>query len=207
MLPFPQNARYFAVAAFSLAALPGEMVTADESEVASPHPEGHYIAVYVGQSATRRLNEIITQAATERQNSYLIAAGHGRILRPGTRWRMEAEGQAVKHFGLQDHFEFNAVLVARWMRFPWDPVLDTRIAVGEGLSWATQEPPIEPRAGNDNRGSARLLNYLMLEIEAKPPASQWSGFFRIHHRSGIFGVFGGVHGGSNFLALGIRRYY
>jgi hypothetical protein len=43
-----------------------------------------------------------------------------------------------------------------------------------------------------------------VEIEAGPPAGRWSGFLRIHHRSGAFGLYGDVRGGSNFVGLGAR---
>jgi len=88
----------------------------------------------------------------------------------------------------------------RWTLFPWDRFVDTSIAVGEGLSYATSRPRIE------NRGeAARLLNYLMFEMELTPlQDSPWSLVGRIHHRSGVFGIFGGVRGGSNFIMIGVR---
>jgi hypothetical protein len=45
----------------------------------------------------------------------------------------------------------------------------------------------------------------MLELEfALPDARHWSVITRIHHRSGAFGLFNGVTGGSNALAFGVR---
>lgn len=169
---------------------------------------GAYASLYIGQSAQNRMVHIVSRLSASRQSSYLVSAavGTGIARHGGLRW--EVEGQLARHTGLQRHWEVNGVLVARWTRFPWDRWLDTRVAFGEGLSWATQTPPIEPRGDkDDDEASNRLLNYLLLEVEARPPAGNWSGFFRIHHRSGVFGLFGGVEGGSNFVGLGVRRYF
>lgn len=120
--------------------------------------------------------------------------------------RWELEGQIVRHSGMQDHWETNAVVVARWMNFPWDHWLDTRFAFGEGLSYAWQVPELEPRGDEPGEGrSNRLLNYLLVELEFVVPGQpEWSAYTRIHHRSGVNGLFGGVQGGSNFVGLGVR---
>jgi hypothetical protein len=45
----------------------------------------------------------------------------------------------------------------------------------------------------------------MVELAFAPPSQpNWSVFLRVHHRSGVHGLFNGVSGGSNFLALGVR---
>jgi hypothetical protein len=119
----------------------------------------------------------------------------------------EVEGQLVQHGGRQNHTEINALVVARWTRFPWDDLLDTSVAFGQGVSFATKVPEVEPRADRDEE-SRRLLNYLMVEVALAPPGdSRWSAVTRIHHRSGVFGLYGGVNGGSNFVGLGVRYRY
>ncbi len=117
-------------------------------------------------------------------------------------FNIEIEGQIAKHFGDQDQWEFNGVAYFRWLSFPWDVYLDTSAAVGAGLSYATSVPEIE--AKNHNK-STQLLGALMFELAfSLPRNSQWSLITRLHHRSGAFGVFNGVHGASNALAVGIR---
>jgi hypothetical protein len=110
----------------------------------------------------------------------------------------EIEGQAVKHFGDQDHEEFNAVIMARWRHFPWDRFLDTSLAVGEGISYAAADPVLE------NKGR-QWLNYILLELAFAPPSRpRWEAVIRIHHRSGVFGLYNGVRDASNGLGVGIR---
>jgi len=119
----------------------------------------------------------------------------------------ELEGQLVQHFGRQDHQEFNVLINARWNRFPWDNFLDTSAALGWGQSFATSVPPLEPRSDRDER-STRLLNYLLVELDFSPPSRpEWGLVLRLHHRSGVFGLYNGVNGGSNYVGAGIRYQY
>jgi hypothetical protein len=37
-----------------------------------------------------------------------------------------------------------------------------------------------------------------------PQHPQWTLFGRVHHRSGVFGLFDGMNGGSNVVGAGIR---
>ena len=117
---------------------------------------------------------------------------------------LELEGQIVKHFKDQDHWEFNGLGVLRWLPFPWDAHLDTSFASGAGLSYATEIPEVEEERRGEGQ-TEQLLVYLMLELELAMPASRhWSLVSRIHHRSGAFGLFNGVTGASNACSLGIK---
>ncbi len=114
----------------------------------------------------------------------------------------ELEGQVAKHFRDQDHWEFNGLVVARWLPFPWDHVIDTSFAVGEGLSYATQTPEVEARSHDE---TSKFLDYLMFEFAfSLPSRPEWSLITRIHHRSGAYGLFDGVHGASNAWGVGLR---
>jgi hypothetical protein len=167
-----------------------------------------HLAVYVAQYSPQRLVDILSERP-QFGSSHLAAVAWSRSLSEAERsLRWEVEGQFVQHAGRQSHQEVNAVIVARWMRFPWDHRLDTRVAFGEGLSYASRTPAIEPRAQRPDEESVRLLNYLLLEIEVVVPRRErWSVFTRIHHRSGVAGIFGNVQGGSNFIGLGARYRY
>jgi hypothetical protein len=130
---------------------------------------------------------------------------------PGWDWApgMSYESQNSGH---SSHQEFNILLILRWHRFPWDRCLDTSFAIGEGISYATRVPAYEKDPHGVLHGSERklheasgFLNYLMLEFDfTRPEIAPWSLFVRIHHRSGAFGLFNDVHGGSNFVCSGFR---
>ncbi len=113
----------------------------------------------------------------------------------------EVEGQVVKHFDLQNHWEFNALLAARWEAFYWDKYLDTSLAVGAGPSYATNVPEIEVQRSGE---SAHLQAYMMVELEfVLPSHPNMAIITRIHHRSNAFGIVA-ESGTSNALAVGLK---
>ena len=124
-------------------------------------------------------------------------------------WRyftFELEGQVVRHYRKQEHWEYNGLFMVRFHPFLLDPTIDIELAVGEGLSYATRTPVIEEEQHPD--ASSRFLNYLVFEIAfTHVQYREWSLVARIHHRSGAFGLFNGTRGGSNFLALGLRYHF
>lgn len=119
----------------------------------------------------------------------------------GKHIRWELEGHFLKHVGEQDHVELAASINARWITFPWNRYVETTAAVGGGLSVTTEVPVLEKRDPN-NSDAATLLHYMLFELTFGPPNSPWSVVTRIHHRSGIFGLFS--HSGSNVIQAGIR---
>jgi hypothetical protein len=138
------------------------------------------------------------------ENAYFIDLALSRRLYTFRDYcNIEIEGQIAKHFGDQDHWEFNVVPYFRWLVFPWDAHLDTSFAAGAGVSYATSVPEIE--AKNHDNVAGRFLGALMFELAFSPPrVPQWGLVIRLHHRSGAGGVFSGVSGGSNAWAMGIR---
>jgi len=138
------------------------------------------------------------------ENAYFIDLALSRRLYTFRDYcNIEIEGQIAKHFGDQDHWEFNGVGYIRWLVFPWDAYLDTSFAAGAGVSYATSVPEIEAKNHDDVAG--RFLGALMFELAFSPPrVPQWGLVIRLHHRSGAEGVFSGVSGGSNAWAMGIR---
>lgn len=196
--PAGQRAGFFFVCALCWMCLGIASAQAEESP--------WHLAVYGGKAGEERMLDILTRFNTGFRDSWLVAVAPAYTYRQTERWRFEVEGQVVRHFGDQNHWEFNAAWLARWMHFPWDHHVDTRAALGLGLSWATEIPEIEPRAKLEDGESQRFLGYVAVEIELAPPAGgDWSGFVRLHHRSDAFGLFHDQRGGSNFITLGLRR--
>ncbi len=157
-------------------------------------------------------NAIMTEAEIERtleklsdiDDSYKFSAiGAGKKLCSLTRRiDLEYEGHIVGHWAGQHHFELNNLILLRWLSFPWDHILDTSFAIGDGLSYATRSPEFEERL--DGRAT-KLLNFIIWEISFTHPKSEHlSLLFRVHHRSGVFGIFSNISGGSNALGLGVR---
>jgi len=139
------------------------------------------------------------------EDSYLVALALARrIATYNELASFEVEGQIVKHFDRQDHWEFNGLIVARWEAFFWDRYLDTSLAAGIGPSYATDVPEIEVQRSGE---SQRLQVYMLVELElALPSHPNIAAIVRIHHRSNAFGIVAD-DGISNALALGLKFRY
>lgn len=213
------RARFFSAAALALLCFPSapfaEMAPAGPAAVsASPagFPERDRrwdVSFYHGLFTNTTLGETLLFARTDYRPAYLTAL---TVARP-TRYDLleipiEAEAQLVHHSGAQKHVEFNGVLVARYEL----PQAGASLAFGEGLSFATRRPDVEtvrPTASDpfqDSQATRNLLNYLMFEAEFRVPldARNPRVFMRIHHRSGIWGVFCPPTCGSNYVTYGMR---
>lgn len=160
------------------------------------------LSVYGGQWIGAANSDMMS---LEVHDTYL--AGLGLIYEfeqspPHVRWELEA--QVLQHFGLQHHTEFVLDIAVRWVTYPWDKWIDTSAALGAGLSYATEVPAFEEKE-NPDTGATKLLHYLVFEIAVAPPGeSHWSLVLRLHHRSGVWGLFDGVGSASNFAVLGLR---
>ncbi len=139
----------------------------------------------------------------EYRDSYLLALALSKRVSSFKKYiDIEIEGQAVKHTGEQDHLEFNALPVVRWLPFPWDSYIDTSFAVGGGVSYAVKIPKLEPGSNDDK---PQLLGYLMSELSlAVPRVPHFNLVARFHHRSGAGGFFSDVRDASNAVGFGVR---
>ncbi|MBB5514245.1 hypothetical protein FHS89_000243 [Rubricella aquisinus] len=124
--------------------------------------------------------------------------GIARSYPVASRWGLdfEVEGQVVRHFGRQEHWEVNVPLIGRYQ---FDGVVDS-VAWGIGASYASEEPDFE----RDRNGNAqRALIYWVAELAFAGPENGPQPVLRLHHRSNGFGLVG-PDGGSNAIAIGVR---
>jgi hypothetical protein len=165
----------------------------------------YFVTVYAGKYSDNTLGHILVSKPIEFWHSYLAVIAIAKIFplaSPAHQWEVEA--QVGQHFAGQHHAEINAAVIYRWQRFPWNHYLKTSIALGDGFSYATEVPPLELNSPT-NEGSAHTLNYIVLETTFAPPwAKNWSLVTRVHHRSGVYGLFNDVDGGSNVVAVGMK---
>lgn len=140
---------------------------------------------------------------TDYAESGLIGVAVGRDVAHRGRLSFGYEIQAVRHFGVQDHFEINAPLVVRYDRAGQRLPAISSLAFGLGLSWASEKPQVEI----DNDGdTTRVLIYWMSEVGLDLSGTEMEGILRVHHRSDGYGVFP-EDSGSNALAVGVRRRF
>ncbi len=165
--------------------------------------QGWRFYAYRGRWSKTIFVRIVFRLETDFRDSWITAAGIGKdIFSFGKNLQAEGEINAGKHCGKQTHPEINALLSLRWKKFPWDRHLNTSLAFGSGISYAGGTPSIERRRKTSD--PVRPLKYMMIEKEAiLPGLDGWSLFLRVHHRSGVFGLFQDAQG-SNIVGLGIR---
>lgn len=120
---------------------------------------------------------------------------------------VQLAGNFTVRVGSREHtiYEFDPYLAFRWANLPWNHYLNTSLAIGEGVSYATSVPSLEKKANKDTK---RFLNYLMLEATfAAPQYPRVQLIARIHHRSGAFGLYHAGNTGSNAVGLGLRYLF
>jgi hypothetical protein len=146
---------------------------------------------------------LLNPFTAEYEDVFLVA---GALSRPYAAYHhgalsLEAEGQVARYFGDQDHWEFNVVpITLRWHRFPWSHRVESSVAFGLGVSYASELPPVEVEIEGE---SAQFLVYWVLEATAGPVDAPWAVSLRMHHRSVAWGLMAD-EGGMNAVGVGVR---
>lgn len=172
------------------------------ADTACAEPLGNSLNLYWGRLSSNHWEEVLQPGELDLVDSWLVAASYARRLGGvDDLLSFEAEGQLVRHYHRQSHWEINALATLRWEALPWDEWLDTSLAFGLGPSLATRVPEVEVATDG---GSRRLLAYWMLEAAfSLPDHPQLALIARLHHRSGAYGLLA-ERGGSNAPAIGIK---
>jgi hypothetical protein len=161
------------------------------------------VSLYGGAGASGRMLDILTSPWDSNLGSYAFVGGalSRRIVRFWSDFEISAEFGSGYRFSPTNSFELWAALYLRFDGFPWNDYLYTSIGVSTGVDYVMRLPEAEVNGG----GTSEWLHYFSPEIAVALPAHpEHQLVLRLHHRSGVFGVFNGVHGGSNVLALGYR---
>jgi hypothetical protein len=155
-----------------------------------------------GVGTPTALIEMVRVRQLEIQPQYISVLGYShKIWGLSDLISVELEATLAKHFERSDRFSGAGAVLVRWLKTPWDRIVKSSFAFGNGLSYATSPPQLEV---DFLERTSRLLYHFSLE-SAFEVQRGWDLFFRIHHRSGAFGMFNNVVGGSDFLCLGVRR--
>lgn len=187
-------------------AVADEAVTTQGTEPETGARLARSISLAFGFSAPDNFTGIIAQPwNTSFENTWIVNASASHLL-----WELDentwldGELGVGKRFGDSAAWEFFGLVFLRWDGLPWNEWVYTSIGVGIGPSYATEISETERRKSGNDQGS-RTLNMLVPEIAfALPDDEATQLVFRLHHRSGVFGLFNGVTGGSTFATVGVR---
>lgn len=146
----------------------------------------------VGASYSHRLGTV---------NELTGGIGLGHV---GDDLTVEAEAGTSVRFGDEYLGEAWTALYLRYDGLPWNETVYTTIGVNTGVSLLTNLSDFERWRDEKGRSSV-FLHYLGPEFTFADPENKDLEFvLRLHHRSGVFGLFDGVVSGSTFLSAGIR---
>ena len=162
-----------------------------------------HLSLYRGQVVDNSFWELVLKGQHDYRPSYIDTIAISRELSTHLQQiRFEVEGQLGKHSGMQEHWETNLQFVLRWRVL--DAPVPVSIAYGDGLSYAEESPRMELAMGEVD--TQRLVAYFMVELDIGLPALPLDSklLFRIHHRSGVLGLYCKKKCGSNFQALGLK---
>lgn len=115
---------------------------------------------------------------------------------------LELEASASQHFGYQQHSELTFAGVARWHAFVFNDTVLATASISQGLSWASSVPRSEDARWAE---ATQVLSHNSYEFTlADPDRPGIELVFRLHHRSGVWGLFGDVEEGSNLALIGLK---
>lgn len=187
---------------FSLSVLfPGPALSDIEKD-SETRDKRYSVSLYGGALTDEDWHKSITGQADFVDSQLIVAAAEWTFWRESKkRFSLGLESNVAKHFGNQNHWEFNLpVLTTSWDEFPWEDTVEQSLGFGIGPSMTTKLP----RTEEELDGSTEyLMLYWHLETTFSLPESPWSLLFRLHHRSPAYGTFG-EEGGSNALTTGLR---
>lgn len=175
-------------------------------QAGEPEDLGWYGSLYGGWLTEEGYREWFT-GEPDMEEHWLMAGSVIKELERLGDFMVEAEGLGAWHWGpfrgaAQEYAEAAASGNLRWKDMPWDATVDTSLAFGLGLSVTSEVPEHEERIHGK---SDQALVYMMTEVTAARPSDpERMVFFRVHHRSGAFGLLDDVRGASNYLAVGVR---
>lgn len=177
-------------------------VISESGSVAADNQTSFFL--YGGASTSASLLNIIKVSIPDLNGFYMTTLGASRSFVKGSYVALEIEAQLSKHLEKASSLSIGSAFVFRWLKVPWERMIPGSFAIGNGLSYSTELLEVETSA---IQKTSRLLYHILLEFEFQfGQNSTWSGFIRDHHRSGIFGLFDGVTGGSDYLCLGVRYH-
>lgn len=161
----------------------------------------------VSQPWSAKLNDVGVAGAaySYRLGTVNELLGEFSVGRVGEYFAIEAEGGIAGRFGSESLGEAWVALYVRYDGFPWNDIVYTTLAPSIGVSVLTEVSEFElSREGK----ATEVLHYFSPELTfANPDHKNLEFVLRLHHRSGIFGIFDGISTGSTFISTGIRMRF
>ncbi len=192
------------------ACLPGSPVAAwSPGDLFKPCTGDCAVAIYSGVYIQDSLTDLWSSPSPPWSWNYatddhIIATTVSRVTWEFWRhWTMEPEFGVGERYGRQNATEVWGALFFRY-HIPWDKYLVMTVAASTGLNWASEITDVEQDRANDGKGS-QWMHFLAPEITfALPSHPNTELLFRVHHRSGAYGLVSEALGGAQYATVGLR---
>jgi len=163
-----------------------------------------YFRAVGGQATYNRIQDYAVLNSIVEHGSGFFGMDIGKLFVKNFKgWPIDVVGKIgifdhLEEGGADDFYQYLAYVIFYWTEFPWNKYIKTRIGLGEGISYSEEIPQIEIlRLKGTRTATSKLLNYLDYSAAVEIFGNCWVGA-GVSHRSGILGLFNGVHGASNF---------
>jgi len=179
----------------------------DDDDAQSHTAKTTSVAIHLGQGLDTNLRMIPKQIVTGSlpwEKTWYVGVVVNQTLLVKNSFVFGLESALLEHRGLQSNLESTLAGTLRY-HFPQVASILPSLLFGEGISYAYSRPTFEKGPNNSRQGQIKLQNHLAFEISLESVSIKGLALLgRIHHRSGVYGLFGPRHIGSNFIAAGLN---
>lgn len=171
-------------------------------------PVDRNVFAFGGRLTSEAMPESFNVPGVSYEDNGILGIGFQRWTWRGRHVDIGYEGGLAHRFGRDTTTEAWAGIAIRCCRYRLtrDLVLTPSIVFGlSHVDGAHRGREAEQVARND--GDARLLFYLSPELELAAPGTDWSVFWRLHHRSGGNQTLGNMRGATNANIVGVRLQF
>jgi hypothetical protein len=172
------------------------------------------IYVFAGSSVATNVQDIFFKpigptAWNYSGGSVVGGAVSRRIATVFAMFDIESELGAAKRLGDQTEGEFWGAVYVRFTAFPWNNYVYTTLGLSTGLSYATGISDFERAHSTLNPPTGtHIQHYFSPELTfALPDHKDRQLVFRLHHRSGMYGIVSGAMSGSSYMTVGVRAWF
>ena len=156
----------------------------------------------IGGDIRYRDNALVSLSYTHYTHEYLIRKGASSL-------QFGWEFIAAQHYGKGEVLETDALFFIKYARIlPPCAKLNTDFTWGYGASYVWGNPYFDDDPYGREGEKYPLITYFMIDwdfyLKSTPDVHF---FFRIHHRSGVYGLVAPVNVGTNFLGYGFRYFF
>jgi len=189
------------------------------SLVADDEFDKYSLRIGYGEASISDLGEILsTDIGKHPKDLNVLFIDGGYLLKQGL-WSAPLDFYLKSGVAYFDEYEFKDTLeLTFYIKVYWNmDFFDNRVRLGfgEGISYTFNTLETEYyEAKMDEEPTSQFLNYLDISLDFdvgrlvryKPLYDTYFGY-AIKHRSGVFGLYNGVHGGSNYNTLYLEKNF